>query len=107
MGSCARGEVRITAVEPGLSASCRRSALWLCALAFSGCAGSGSGTPTPILGTAPDAEQRYERCSDREGMLAYDSAVKRVGERQPLQALPLLRTAIARCPEFLRAHVLY
>src|SRR5262245_48527369 len=94
MGSCARASRRASLLALAL--------LGLCG----GCAGTTAAT-SEAAPRAGDAQERYERCSDPEGQRAYDAAVKKIGEREPLQALPLLREALARCPDFLRAHLLY
>lgn len=74
----------------------------LLALLVGGCVG-GTGTPAAVR-YDPD---RFERCEDVEGQVAYQEAVVALQAGQDRQALPLLRAAVASCPELVPAHVLY
>jgi len=92
---------RAEALRPGKSIA-------MLGLVLAACAGGGSSIQVPLIASDPLADQnRYETCSDAEGMALYDAAVKRIGERQPAAALPLLQQAVQRCPDLVRAHVLY
>ena len=90
-------------------ASSVRAELALLAGLAAACAGPGTG-PVSVPLLAPDAasdQARYETCNDPEGTSLYDQAVKKVGERAPAEALDLLRRAVQRCPDLVRAHLLY
>lgn len=91
-------------------ASYARAELALLLAFAAACAAPGAGAPIAVPLLAPDAasdQSRYETCTDPGGPALYDQAVKKIGERAPKEAVALLRRAAQRCPDLVRAHLLY
>jgi tetratricopeptide (TPR) repeat protein len=60
--------------------------------------------PMAVEGKGPAS---YEKCQDEQGRAALDQARVLLQAGKDADALPLLRTVVARCPDLVRAHLLY
>jgi tetratricopeptide (TPR) repeat protein len=65
-------------------------------VAFAGC---------NLLGNVPDTGRRFAVCADEAGAAAWERAQQAMSIGDDARALPDLKLACDRCPEFVRAHL--